>query len=71
MPKCNIKRKTSCRKLYEKHVAAEKQKLVVTLDEAWVYLTAMKKDKFSIVHLRGMTARNSFVSAQKNSQKDS
>ena len=31
-------RKTNCRKLYEDHLAADKWKYVVSLDETWVYL---------------------------------
>ena len=31
-------RKTNCRKLYEDHLAADKWKYVVNLDETWVYL---------------------------------
>ena len=36
LPKHITKRKTNCRKLYEKHLSAEKWKFVVTLNEAWV-----------------------------------
>lgn len=31
-------RKTKCRKLYENHLAGQKWKYIVTLDEAWIYL---------------------------------
>lgn len=32
-------RKTNARKLYERHLSGDKWKFIVTLDEAWVYLT--------------------------------
>ncbi len=38
LPKHIAERKTNCRKLYEKHLAVEKWKIVITLDEAWAYL---------------------------------
>ena len=38
-------RKTNCRKLYEKYLAGEKWKFVVTLDEAWVYLDNCNKPR--------------------------
>ncbi len=49
LPKHIAERITNCRKLYEKYLAAEKWKIVITLNEAWVYFSDFnsnnKKDK--------------------------
>ena len=42
-PLHNSERKTNARKLYEKYLAADKWKFVVTLDEAWLYLSDTNK----------------------------
>ena len=55
LPNILPKEKTNCRKFYEKHLAAEKWKFVVTLDEAWVYLNDWNR-KRSIFYC--LTERN-------------
>lgn len=38
-------RKTNCRKLYERHLAGDRWKKIVTLDEAWIYLNDTNKPR--------------------------
>ena len=45
LPRHVKERKTNCRKLYEKYLAGEKWKSVVTLDETWVYLDTCNKPR--------------------------
>lgn len=71
MPKHIAETKANYRKLYDKHVDAEKWKFVVTLDEAWVYLSdCTNKRSISITQATEMNVRNGFVNAQKCSQRD-
>lgn len=43
LPRHISERKTNCRKLYERYLAGDKWKFVVTLDEAWIYLSDTNK----------------------------
>jgi hypothetical protein len=45
LPRHIAERRTNCRKLYEKHLSGEKWKFVVTLDEAWIYLSDCGKKR--------------------------
>lgn len=46
-------RRTNCRKLYERHLAGDKWKNVVTLDEAYVYLNDCNKPRAIFYRPRG------------------
>lgn len=46
-------RKTACRKLYENFLAGDRWKFVVTMDEAWVYLSDCNKKRAFFYHPRG------------------
>ena len=51
---CHIaERRTNSRKLYEKHLAGEKWKFVVTFDEAYVYLSDTNKPRAIYYRPRG------------------
>ena len=43
LPRHIAERRTNSRKLYERHLAGDKWKFIVTLDEAYVYLNDMNK----------------------------
>jgi hypothetical protein len=46
-------RKQNCRLLYENHLASDKWKYVVTLDEAWLYLSDCNKHRAIFYRKRG------------------
>ena len=52
-PKHIAERRTNCRLLYEHHLAAERWKFVVTLDETWVYLNNCDKKRSIYYKKRG------------------
>lgn len=54
-------RKTHSRKLYEEHLSGEKWKNVVTLDEAWIYLTDCNKPRAIYYRPKDSKARGEFV----------
>jgi len=46
-------RKTNCRRLYENHLAGDKWKFVVTIDEAWIHMSDTNKKRSIYYHKRG------------------
>lgn len=53
LPRHVAQRKTFCRILYENHLAGDKWKYIVTLDEAWVYLNDCNKKRSIYYRKRG------------------
>lgn len=66
-PQHIAERKTNCRKLYERHLAGDKWKFVVTLDEAWVYLTDCGKNRAIFYRPRDSKGRSDWVRECKES----
>jgi hypothetical protein len=54
-------RKTNCRKLYECYLSNEKWKMVVTLDEAWIYLSDCGKARAICYRPQGEKGRSDWV----------
>ena len=60
-------RKTNTRKLYEFHLAAERYKYVVTVDEAWVYLSDCKRNRHTYYRKQGEKEGKKFFQECKES----
>ena len=52
---------TNSRKLYEEHLGGDKWKFVVTLDEAWIYLSDTNKKRAIYSRDRGTKPLNNLV----------
>jgi hypothetical protein len=66
-PRHIAERRTNCRRLYERHLAADKWKFVVTLDEAWVYLSDCDKKRAVFYRSRDSQDRSDWVRECKES----
>jgi hypothetical protein len=67
LPRHVTERKTRCRLLYEKHLAGERWKYVVTIDEAWIYLNDCNKKRSIYYRKRGETDFSNWYKESKES----
>lgn len=66
-PKHVSQRKTMCRLLYENYLAGEKWKYVVTIDEAWIYLSDCNRKRSIYYRKRGEKDINCWFRENKES----